>query len=559
MKKRIFYYVTLFAVIFACSDDFTNVPAIGALSDQTLQNETGVDLLLVGAYSTLDGVINNAPGDAWQGTGDNWWLDVISDDAHKGSTDGDQADLYLLEIYDWTSANPYLNMWNSRYAGVNRANAVIDLISKIEEGDFTAQLAEARFLRGHFNFELQKMFGNVSYISEENFANTEFNQPNTGPIWEQIEADFQFAIDNLPPTQAELGRASSWAAKAFLAKAHLFQQDYAAASPLFTDVINNGPYSLNPEFVANFSLAGETGTEAVFTVQFATAGSVAWNGNQGGTLNFPNALGFCCGFYQPTQDLVNAYQTDGTGLPLLDTFNQTDVTNDQELTSADPFTPHTGPLDPRVDYTAGRRGIDYNGYGINPGQDWVRATDADISGPYLPKKNVYQADDSGNFGTGPWGQQFSGVNYHIMRYADVLLMAAEVAVELNDLPTALTYVNLVRNRAKNMSYVQNEAGTADAANYQVEPYAAFADQAAARKAVRFERRLELAMEGHRLFDLRRWGVAENVINAYVTNEARTIPNFGQKAGTYMSNMDLLPIPINAIDLSGGVLQQNPGF
>ncbi len=546
-------------MIFACSDDFTNVPAIGALSDQTLQNETGVDLLLVGAYSTLDGVINNAPGDAWQGTGDNWWLDVISDDAHKGSTDGDQADLYLLEIYDWTSANPYLNMWNSRYAGVNRANAVIDLISKIEEGDFTAQLAEARFLRGHFNFELQKMFGNVSYISEENFANTEFNQPNTGPIWEQIEADFQFAIDNLPPTQAELGRASSWAAKAFLAKAHLFQQDYAAASPLFTDVINNGPYSLNPEFVANFSLAGETGTEAVFTVQFATAGSVAWNGNQGGTLNFPNALGFCCGFYQPTQDLVNAYQTDGTGLPLLDTFNQTDVTNDQELTSADPFTPHTGPLDPRVDYTAGRRGIDYNGYGINPGQDWVRATDADISGPYLPKKNVYQADDSGNFGTGPWGQQFSGVNYHIMRYADVLLMAAEVAVELNDLPTALTYVNLVRNRAKNMSYVQNEAGTADAANYQVEPYAAFADQAAARKAVRFERRLELAMEGHRLFDLRRWGVAENVINAYVTNEARTIPNFGQKAGTYMSNMDLLPIPINAIDLSGGVLQQNPGF
>jgi hypothetical protein len=110
-----------------------------------------------------------------------------------------------------------------------------------------------------------------------------------------------------------------------------------------------------------------------------------------------------------------------------------------------------------------------------------------------------------------------------------------------------------------MSYVQNETGTADAANYQVEPYASFADQATARKAVRFERRLELAMEGHRLFDLRRWGVAESVLNTYVTNEARTITNFGQKAGTFTANMNLLPIPINAIDLSGGVLTQNPGF
>ncbi len=560
MKKKLLVYLTLFAAIFACSDDFTDVPAIGALSDQTLQNEIGVDLLLVGAYSTLDGIRNNAPGAEWHGTGDNWWLDVISDDAHKGSTDGDQADLYLLEIYDWTSANPYLNMWDSRYAGANRANAVIDLINKIPEGDFSSQLAEARFLRGHYNFELQKMFGNVSYISEESFANTEFNQPNSGPIWAEIEADFQYAIDNLPDSQAEVGRPTSWAAKAFLAKAHLFQQDFSAASPLFTDVINNGPYALNTEFLDNFSLAGENSTEAIFTIQFATAGSIAWNGNQGGTLNFPNALGFCCGFYQPTQDLVNAYQTDAaTGLPLLDTFNQTDVTNDQDLTSADAFTPHTGPLDPRLDYTAGRRGLDYNGYGLNPGQDWVRATDADISGPYLPKKNVYQASDDGNFGTGPWGQQFSGVNYHIMRYADVLLMAAEVAVELSDIPTALNYVNEVRNRAKNMSYLQNEAGTADAANYVIEPYTAFASQDEARKAVRFERRLELAMEGHRLFDLRRWGVAESIINTYVQNEARTIPNFGQKAGAYMPNMDLLPIPINAIDLSGGVLQQNPGF
>ncbi len=561
MKKRLFYYLTLFAAIIACSDDFTDVPAIGALSDATLQNEQGVNLLLVGAYSVLDGIRNNQGGADWTVSGDNWWLDVISDDAHKGSTDGDQADLYLLEIYDWTSANPYLTVWDGRFAGVNRANAVINLINNIEEGDFSSQLAEARFLRGHYNFELQKIFGNVPYISEENFAATEFNQSNTGPIWDQIEADFQYAIDNLPASQSDVGRPSSWTAKSYMGKAHMFQSEYAAAGALFTDVINNGPYALNAEFLANFSLAGDNSSESIFSIQFTTDGGQSFNANRGGTLNFPNPgpFGSCCGFYQPTQDLVNAYQTDGTGLPLLDTFNQTDVANDYGLASTDPFVTHAGPLDPRLDYTAGRRGIDYNGYGLHVGQDWIRAQPADISGPYLPKKNVYQAGEDGNIGTGAWGQQHSGINYHIIRYADVLLMAAEAAVEANDLATALNYVNQIRNRAKNMSYVQNDTGTGDAALYQIEPYASFPDQTFARKAVRFERRLELAMEGHRLFDLRRWGVAESVLNAYVQNEARTISNFGQKAGTYMANMNLLPIPINAIDLSGGALTQNPGF
>ncbi|NNE03547.1 MAG: RagB/SusD family nutrient uptake outer membrane protein [Eudoraea sp.] len=561
MKKRLFYYLTLFAAIFACSDDFTEVPAIGALSDATLQNEQGVNLLLVGAYSVLDGIRNNQGGADWTVSGDNWWLDVITDDAHKGSTDGDQADLFLIETFDWSSANPYLTVWDGRFAGVNRANAVINLINNIEEGDFSAQLAEARFLRGHFNFELQKMFGNVPYISEENFAATEFNQANTGPIWDQIEADFQYAIDNLPATQADVARPTSWTAKAYMGKAHMFQSEFGPAGTLFTDVINNGPYALNTEFLANFSLAGDNSAESIFAIQFTTDGGQSFNGNRGGTLNFPNPgpFGSCCGFYQPTQDLVNAYQTDGTGLPLLDTFNQTDVANDYGVESADPFTPEAGPLDPRLDYTVGRRGIDYNGYGTMIGKDWIRASFADISGPYLPKKNVYQAGEDGNTGTGAWGQQHSGINYHIIRYADVLLMAAEAAVEGGDLATALDYVNQVRNRAKNMSYVQDATGTADAANYQVEPYVSFPDADFARKAVRFERRLELAMEGHRLFDLRRWGVAESVINAYVQNEARTIANFGTKAGTFTANMNLLPIPINAIDLSGGALTQNPGF
>jgi hypothetical protein len=342
----------------------------------------------------------------------------------------------------------------------------------------------------------------------------------------------------------------------------LFQSEWGAALTLLQDVINNGPYSLNAEFLDNFNAAGENSPESIFAIQFASDGGQSLNGNIGSTLNFPGGdpFGSCCGFYQPTQDLVNAYQTDGSGLPLLDTFNQTDVTNDQGLPSADPFTPHSGPLDPRLDYTVGRRGIDYNGFGPMAGQDWIRALPSDISGPYLPKKNIYQASElDANQGTGAWGQQHSGINYNVMRFADVLLMAAEAAVETNDLPTALDYVNRVRNRAKNMSYVLNEAGDAPAANYQIEPYGSFPDANFARQAVRFERRLELGMEGHRLFDLRRWGVTVDVLNTYVESEDRTIPNFNTKVATYQAYMDLLPIPVTAIDLSGNILTQNTGY
>lgn len=563
MKKKLIYYILPLIVFIGCSEEFTETEAIGALSDAALQNEQGVDLLLTGAYSVLDGKRNAQGADDWAVSGDNWWFDVLSDDAHKGSTDGDQADLFLMEIYDWTSGNPYFfGKWNGLYAGVNRANAVISVIQNIEDQDFPEKEAEARFLRAHFNFELQKIYGNVPFISVENYNNTEFNQPNPGSIWGEIEADFQFAVDNLPDSQSDAGRPTSWTAKAFLAKTFLYQEGKSGqALTLFNEVINSGPYALNSHFFDIFRASGENSPESIFAIQFAADDGLSFNGNQGGTLNSPGGGPFnsCCGFLQPTQDLVNAYQTDANGLPLLDTYNQSDVANDYGIASDEPFTPETGMLDPRLDYTVGRRGIDYNGWGVMVGQDWIRATPADISGPYLAKKNIYYAGDDVNMGTGDWGQQRSGINYQIMRFSDVLLMAAEAAVEQNDLDLALQYVNRIRNRAKNSPVVQNEAGTGPAANYNIEPYASFDSQDFARKAVRFERRLELALEGQRLFDLRRQDRTAEVLNAYLQNEARTISNFGQKAKPYQAKLDLLPIPLNAIDLSGGILQQNPGY
>ncbi len=574
MKKIILFLGLAIVLMISCSEEFTETPAVGALSDAALQNEVGVDLLLTSAYSTLDGE-NKKGGADWHKSGDNWWMDVISDDAHKGSTDGDQADLFLLETFDWTGANPYTEgKWKAIFAGVNRANAVLDLISKIEGGDFANQIAEAKFLRGHYNFELQKMFGNVPYISLENFQATEFNQPNAGPIWSEIEADFQAAIDALPASQGDVGRPTSMAAKAFLGKTMLYQGKYAGALTLLNEVINSGEYSLLDEFADNFRAAGDNSVESIFSIQFTADAGQSLNGNRGATLNWSGPFG-CCGFYQPTQDLVNAYQTDG-GLPLLDTYNQSDVANDYGLISFEvddegeqildsdgnpiptAFSMHSGTLDPRLDYTVGRRGIEYNGYGEHPGKAWIRSAFVDISGPYSPKKHIYQKDETGNQGTGAWGQQRSGINYHIMRFADVLLMAAEAAVETGDMAMAMDYVNQVRSRAKGSTYVQSADG-GDAANYSVEPYASFSDQTMARKAVRFERRLEFGMEGHRLFDIRRWGVGADVMDAYATNESRTITSFAGDSRSYDSKFDIFPIPTAAIDLSSGSLSQNPGY
>ncbi|MGB5435037.1 MAG: RagB/SusD family nutrient uptake outer membrane protein [Maribacter sp.] len=570
-KKTIFSILLTCAMLGACSDTFTEIAPTGALSDEALQNATGIDLKLTAAYSAMDGERVNRLGEGVSAGGDNWWTDVVADDAHRGSTDGDNTELFQLEILDWQTGNSwFLGRWSALFGGVNQANAVLTLIDQVPDGDFSQQKGEALFLRGYFNFELQKFYGNVPFISVENAVNLEFNQPNPGPIWTEIEADFQAAIDLLG-SEVITGRTNSWVAKAFLGKVYLYQEKWDEAFTLLNEVVTEGPYSLNTEYVNNFNLAGENSSEAVFSIEFVADDGRSYNGNGAGTLNFPGGgpLGTCCGFYQPTQDLVNAYQTDGSGLPLLDTFADTDVASDYGIESAEPFTLHTGPLDPRLDYTVSRRGVDYNGFGNNPGKEWIRATFADVSGPYLPKKNVYQADEvDANRGIGGWGSEWSGINYNIMRFADVLLLAAEAAVEKSspDLPVALEYVNRVRNRAKNMTYVQAlDADNApipdtDAANYQIEPYASFPDQAFARKAVRFERRLELGMEGHRLFDLRRWGVAEEVINTYIANEAEDInqSDYG-RFRTYVDKYNLCPIPLTAIDQSGGILEQNPGY
>ena len=606
MKKKknkfiIAGFIVTGIIMYSCTKDYLEKGAIGALSENTLANKAGVNGLLIGAYSLLDGV--GGPGTdqgPWETAISNWvYGGVASDDAHKGSEYGDQVGVEKIENYTATAIEPYFNdKWVAVYTGIQRANDVIRVLEQVTDGSISEQeelqiIAEARFLRAVFHLESAKMWRNVPYVDETiSFANDNYTVPNTIDIWPKIEADFGFAAANLTDTKTEIGRANSWAAKAFLAKVYMVEHKFPEAKILLEDIIDNGITSSGQKYALvnfsdNFNPSKKNSSESVFAVQMSVNDNASGqNGNAGDILNFfSGGPANCCGFYQPSFSLVNSFKTDpSTGLPLLDTWNDSDITNDQGIASTSPFTPYTGTLDPRLDYTTGRRGIPYLDWGIMPGRIWIVSQDA--MGPYVPIKNVYykaeQANTSDNY-DGWASNQSTANNYNMIRFADVLLWAAEAEVEIGSLSKAEEYVNLVRERAADPAgwvYTYVDANdpskgftNTPAANYKIGLYTGeFTAQGQdfARKAVRFERKLELAMEGHRFFDLQRYdngtGYMANVLNAYIQHETG-IPGYNflyMEGAEFIKNKnELFPIPQVQIDLNvvGGtsVLEQNPGY
>lgn len=577
------------AAAYGCKDFLTNnATPQGTLNDQTLTNKTGVEGTLIAAYRALD--CNYQTTANWGCAVSNWVFgSVASDDAYEGSQAGDQPGIEQIELMHWSApdAEGYINTkWRAVYDGVARSNATLRLLKSVQAsnpGALTAADAagirgEAMFLRAHYHFEAYRMWGNVPYYREDD---TDFRKANETK--QQVVADLLRDLDSasalLPPTprNGQVGRATKWTALAYKGRVQVYAGDYAGALTTLRNVQASGPYKLQPSFdqVWTGFKQYQNGPETIFAYQASIndGNGDGENSNYGERLNFPSAgspFG-CCGFHQPSQNLVNYFQVDANGLPLALSNPGSWNANNNEFTAAN----NTVPVDPRLDWTVGRSGVPYKDWGP-VGAGWVRSPEH--GGPYTPKKNVHEKSSNAQSNVGWTNTQLNSVNIHVFRYADLLLLLAEAEVEAGSLENARTIVNQIRTRAAQKAQGKGTSATDIAvpindpsitwATYRVGLYnAPFADQATARAAVRAERRVELAMEGQRFFDLRRWGVADAVINGYFNgigggSEKSRLAQFNS-AEPFTTKHYLYPIPDQQIQLSSvsgaSTLTQNTGW
>ena len=509
MKKIQKYGLAVFAgvmLLAACSKDFLDKEP---LVNNVIENfyKTGNDAILAvnAAYVPLQWEFNNTYFCEWM------FGDVVSDDALKGGGNiNDITDLFQMENFIVTASNQVLlEFYRAQYQGIYRSNLAIHYIPDIPPDDSVMDLSarnrllgEARFLRALYYFRLVRIYGGVPEVTTI-LDPTEYKQARASrdSIYDLIYSDLKFASANLwlksRYAPADLGRATKGAAQALLMKAYLYNQKWAEAKALGDSIINSGEYALESNYANNFTLAGENGMESVFEIQYMeepTSDYGQGNGFTRGTFNIimqrtrVNNQGW--GFDHPTTDLINEYETG----------------------------------DPREAAT-------------------IYDPDADtyLGNGYHNRKYALEGYTLQHPTRGP-------LNFKVIRYADVLLMYAEAACELNDLSDAENALEQVRERARAGNNTLLPAF----------PYGSYSEnQTDLRKAIRHERRIELAMEGQRFFDLVRWGVAAKVMNAYRDQESDAVKAYMMpfEEGKH----ELFPIPEVEINLSNDLLTQNPGY
>src|SRR5664280_210826 len=528
----------------------------------------------------------------------------------------DATDSYLNA--EWRFLYEAISRCNNTIIITNKALAA----AKITQDQATSYIKQCQTLRGWYHFQAWRMWTNIPYMDE---TTDPVKVTNSADVTPQIIADLTAGIDlplNMGQIGKFNGTvAKVILAKALMQINH----DYAGALTLLQDVKTNGKkpdgtaIGLAATYGSIFDIANRNGIESVYTVQTSVnVGSGGYTGGEGEVLNFPyksgGSPGGCCGFFQPTQEFVNSFDVDANGLPMLD--NSFDLTANQNLrdygvaggspwdatvtyaknqgaTAYAPGAPfkdlgyvslidlnkgnnpltspaawslqwtedNSKPVDPRLDWSAGRRGIPYWDWGVHTGSDWIR--DQTYGGPYSPKKDVYKKSQEGKYTeVGNWTSGWTANGYRMIRYADVLLMIAECQIEgaAPDLPGAMANINLVRARAANPAgFVMESDGLTPAATYKVGLYTSFPTQDYARTALRMERKLELGQEGHRYFDFQRWGATYLIseINRALTYEesmpwGKTTYNSSQAAAKDVN----YPIPQAQIDVSNGNIVQN---
>ncbi|HHV87220.1 MAG TPA: RagB/SusD family nutrient uptake outer membrane protein [Petrimonas sp.] len=568
MKNNIVFLLIGIATLLlnACGEDFLYKAPQGSIDQAALMNQMGIDLLTTTAYATLT-------EDDWGASPFNWTFGgMYGGDANKGSDANDQSVLNDMEKYSVQSNNNYINQkWIWVYKGAKRVNIALQIMSGINDLPETfvkKRNGELHFLRALFYFEGIKVFGPFIPWVDETITENDPKIHNDIDIYPKVLADIDIAIQDLPESQDLPGRANVWAAKSLKAKILMQKGEMATAKPILKDVIDNGQtsnglkYGLENDMNANFDSYRDNGKESIFAVQFSNDYN---NANTGMSLCYPHggagSPGGCCGFYQPSYELANSFKVGTDGLPLLDNSyrNKPYVSIKNPSTEKDtPLSINTDvPVDPRIDFAIGRFGIPYKDWGL-PKSNWVR--DMGNGGFFMPKKHVYTQKEldaglaDGGLSAG-WAPG-SAINLQYLSLRDIILLYAECLANDNDLTGAMGMVNQIRTRAAgDVNIIKLDDGK-PAANYKISNYplthTTFTNKDMCVKAIRMERKLELAMEGQRWFDLARWGgeYMSQQIKEYIDFEKGYLFTKFSAAVTLDASKTMFPIPQTQVQTMG---------
>ncbi|MEL0455107.1 RagB/SusD family nutrient uptake outer membrane protein [Flavobacteriaceae bacterium SZ-1-7] len=577
--KTLFIGIIAVFILVSCSKDFLEYEPEGVLSNENVATAGNAEALVVAAYA---GIAN----DDMIGPLTHMWVfgSVRSDDAYKGGggrSDVDIVDRY--EQYNLTAADDPSDWmgprtWTNYYKAISRANFALSVINDIPDADYaekTTRQAELRFLRAHSHFMLKLLFKKIPYITE-GLSQEELlqisNKVDNDDLWNTIAEDFLFAYNNLPQAQDQVGRADRNAAAAYLAKLRLYQayeqNDMHQVTNInmsrlqeVVDFADEVTGSLEPDFGNNFLDGFDNGPESIWAAQFSiNDGTTVSRVSFVTGLNSPHGTGLygCCGFHLASHNMVNAFKTDASGLPLLDTFNDTNIFDTVDANGESPLAAGVT-LDPRIDHTVGIPGRPFKYRNtVNEAGDMVYnfswARDPGVYGYFGNMKEQQAPDCSCYVKEGPFVGTSKNVDF--IRYADVLLFKAEALIQMDQVDAGVTIINDIRNRAAVSTQRQLDAGATDV--YNVGTYPMGMSKADAWKALMFERRLEFGMEGPRFFDLVRWGIAADVLNAYLDVE-KTRKDFLANAKFTAGRDEYYPIPQREIDFTGGLYDQNPNY
>ncbi len=576
MKQLICSCVALLICFAACNKRLDQTP-MGVIASEELNSPKAVEQMINAAYSFVgQNHFNKQMGQPYEEGS------VRAGEAYKGgSGTNDNAERNLWETFVFmqpTTSGDLDNLWWVHYVAVGRVHDALRRVKNLEESEFSLKnerIAELRFLRAHIYFYMKVSFKLFPYIDEDT-PDDEYDKISNDALtdqelWNKLIEDLRYAANTLPTTQSEVGRPTQYAAKAYLAKMLLFaayeqdannnvtsinQEKLNEVATLCKDVIDGSGKSLFDDFGKNFLTAHENGSESIWAIQYSANNDNSPTGRLNAWLIYPvNAEYGCCGFLQPSENLMNRYKTVN-GVPDFDNYNSgVMLTNKAAFASQ--------PLDPRLMHTAAVPEMPWK---YNPdfimGTNWVRTPE--VYGYSMSQKMIVLPTDPSFRKTNPF--MGSGLNWDVLRLDEVLLMRAEALIQLggqSNLDEALLLINQIRNRAATSIGMLKFANGNPTGNFSVEPYRPGVNcpawtQDFAFKALQWERLLEFATEGKRFFDLVRWGIATEEMNAYfeVEKDRRSY----LKDAFFTKNRDeYFPIPQQQINYVRGLYKQNPGW